>query len=75
MRVKAGQRYRHYKGGEYQVLTVGTHTENQKQYVIYTSEYDGRVWIRPASMFTSMVKFNGKKVRRFELIKEKRDGL
>lgn len=27
--------YRHFKGGTYQVLGVGVHTETQRPYVIY----------------------------------------
>jgi hypothetical protein len=70
MKIKPGQLYRDYKGGEYRVLTVATHTENQKKYVVYQAEYDGRVLVQPSSLFASSVKVNGNRVKRFEPIKE-----
>ncbi len=42
--------YRHYKGGYYQILHEGTHTENGDELVVYRGQ-DGRIWIRPKDMF------------------------
>ncbi len=44
--------YRHLKTGNYyKVLEEGMHTETGVQHVVYKSIFDGRVWIRPATMF------------------------
>ncbi len=49
--VAEGQRYRHFKGGEYTVLAVAKHTETQEEMVVYKSDATGDVWVRPKSMF------------------------
>lgn len=70
-KIKSGELYRHYKGDEYRIVTVATHTENHKSYIVYQALYDGRVWVRPLNMFKQSVTFNGKKVKRFERINER----
>ena len=43
-------KYRHFKGGEYQVLGVALHSETQEPYVVYRALYgEGGLWIRPLS--------------------------
>lgn len=66
--VKPG-RYRHFKGNEYEVLSVAKHTETGELLVIYKS-VDGKdtFWARPYDMFTDIVDNNGTKMRRFELL-------
>lgn len=49
-----GARYRHFKGGEYELLAVARHSESNEELVIYRSVSDGQVWARPKSMFTGM---------------------
>ncbi|MBO5320397.1 MAG: DUF1653 domain-containing protein [Ruminococcus sp.] len=46
-----GAKYRHFKGGEYQLIAVARHSENNEELVIYKSLSDGQVWARPKSMF------------------------
>ena len=66
--VKPG-RYRHYKGGEYQVQGVARHSETEEQLVVYTPLYgDGGLWVRPLAMFNETVLHQGREVLRFELI-------
>tara|TARA_B100000745_G_scaffold268202_1_gene194160 strand:- start:1852 stop:2079 length:228 start_codon:yes stop_codon:yes gene_type:complete len=44
--------YRHYKGGEYEVLFVGRHSETLEELVIYQDRNNRElVWARPLSMF------------------------
>ncbi len=59
--VVIGAKYRHFKGGEYEVIAVARHSETLEELVIYKALGGEEVWARPKSMFT------GKKgdVRRF----------
>lgn len=66
--VKKG-RYLHFKGTEYEVLGVSTHSETGEKLVIYMS-VDGKdtLWARPYDMFTDIVEYNGSMVNRFTLL-------
>lgn len=57
--------YRHFRGGQYRVIGIATHTESKDQYVVYYDE-DGRLWARPPGMFQEYVPVDGQWVRRFE---------
>ena len=62
-------KYRHFKGGEYQVQGVATHSETGEQLVVYTPLYgEGGLWIRPLSMFLEAVDRDGKQQPRFVYI-------
>lgn len=62
-------KYRHFKGGEYEVLCTATHTETLEEEVVYRALYgEGRMWVRPLSMWLEEVEYNGKMVKRFERI-------
>jgi hypothetical protein len=61
-------KYRHYKGGEYQILGVAKHSETLEELVIYS--HDGELWARPLKMFLEEVEFKGKKLPRFEYLGE-----
>lgn len=66
--VKFG-RYRHFKGGEYEVLHIARHSETEEPLVVYRALYgDGGVWVRPLSMWNESVEYNGEKVLRFTYI-------
>jgi cyclomaltodextrinase len=59
-------KYRHFKGKEYQVLCVATHSETLEKYVVYRALYgECGVWVRPLSMFTESVTRDGKTQPRF----------
>lgn len=48
--------YRHFKGNEYRVLHIATHTETEELMVVYQAIYgDGKVYVRPYNMFASEV--------------------
>ena len=62
-------RYRHYKGGEYQVHGVVRHSETLEPLVLYTPLYnDTGLWVRPHAMFFGEVEIEGQRVPRFEFI-------
>jgi hypothetical protein len=62
-------RYRHYKGGEYQVIEVAIHSETEELLVIYRPLYgEGRLWARPLEMFLETVEIDGEQVPRFAMI-------
>lgn len=61
--------YRHYKGNQYEVIGLATHSETLEKMVIYRALYGERkLWVRPAYMWNEIVVHNGKNVKRFELI-------
>ena len=71
MDIKIGK-YRHYKGGEYEVVAIAHHSETLEDMVVYRALYgDGDEWVRPASMWNESVILEGKQVKRFELIETK----
>lgn len=73
MSIKAG-RYRHYKGGEYEVLSTAKHSETLEEMVVYKALYgEGQLWVRPAHMWDEDVTVNGQSVKRFTYIKDKED--
>ena len=65
MELKPGK-YRHFKGNEYELLFVATHSETGEQMVVYRALYgEGGFWVRPASMWTEHVERGGYSGPRF----------
>jgi hypothetical protein len=59
-------RYRHYKGGEYEVIGVGRHSESLEPHVIYKPLYnDSGLWLRPHAMFFGTLEVDGVTTQRF----------
>ena len=59
-------RYRHFKGGEYEVVGVARHSETDERLVVYRPLYnDTGLWVRPLAMFLETVTVNGRTVPRF----------
>lgn len=68
MELKPG-RYRHFKGREYEVYGVATHSEDGEKLVVYRPLYgEGALWVRPLDMFLETVERDGQAVPRFALI-------
>lgn len=63
-------KYRHYKGKEYEVVGIATHSETLEEFVVYKPLYftEHNLWIRPKVMFLEKIMVNGKKINRFEKI-------
>lgn len=61
--------YRHYKGGEYQVLGVVRHSESLEPMVLYRPLYnESGMWVRPHAMFVGQVEVNGGLRPRFDFV-------
>ena len=65
-------RYRHFKGGEYEVIGVARHSETDEPLVIYRALYpcpdtpNGEgIWARPLSSWNAPAEAEGKSVPRF----------
>lgn len=62
-------RYRHYKGGEYEVIDVAHHSETEELMVVYRPLYGEReLWVRPLAMFVESVEIDGETMPRFQLM-------
>lgn len=62
-------RYRHYKGGEYEVLAVARHSETDAALVVYRPLLgDTGWWVRPHAMFFGSVTIDGRVQPRFAAI-------
>lgn len=59
-------RYRHYKGGEYEVIAIARHSETLEPMVVYRPLYGaGGWWVRPHAMFLERVRIGGVEQPRF----------
>lgn len=68
-----GGLYRHYKGKLYRAHAIVRHSETLEELVYYETLYDteyGRLWVRPAKMWSEPVTYEGRTVPRFELVTE-----
>jgi hypothetical protein len=62
--------YRHYKGNEYQVFNLVTHSETGEQLVVYRCLYgDFSWWVRPLAMFTESVVVGDVEQSRFQFMR------
>jgi hypothetical protein len=68
MHPKPGK-YRHYKGGEYEVFFVARHSETEEELVVYRTLYgDFSHWVRPLEMFMGSVEIDGQLQPRFAAV-------
>jgi hypothetical protein len=66
--LKAG-RYRHFKGKEYEVITVAKDSETLEEMVVYRALYgECGYWVRPLTMFCETVTVEGQTMPRFQYI-------
>jgi hypothetical protein len=62
-------RYRHYKGGEYEVVGAARHSETLEPLVVYRPlYYASGLWVRPHAMFFGDVEIDGVRRARFERV-------
>lgn len=64
-------KYRHFKGKEYEVIGIASHSETLESMVVYRALYGGReLWVRPLSMWEETVMYHGVAVLRFSKISD-----
>jgi hypothetical protein len=62
-------RYRHYKGGDYEVTGVVRHSESLEPMVLYRPlHHASGSWVRPLSMFLETVAHEGRRLPRFTFV-------
>jgi hypothetical protein len=62
-------RYRHYKGGEYEVVGAARHSETLEPLVVYRPLYGAAgLWVRPHAMFFEEIEVDGRRQPRFARI-------
>ena len=69
MELKPGK-YRHFKGKEYELIGLATHSETMEAMVVYRALYGEQgLWVRPAAMWTEWVdrgEYHGPRFRYIE---------
>ena len=66
--------YRHYKGNEYHLLEVATHSETEELMAVYRPLYgDQALWVRPLDMWSEQVEQDGATVSRFLFVRPAED--
>ncbi len=63
-------RYRHFKGGEYEVQGVVRHSETEDVLVLYRPAEGAQLWVRPLAMFVELVDGPDGRVPRFRPIED-----
>ena len=64
-------KWRHFKGGEYEVIGIAKDSETLAPVVVYRALYgDGGLWTRDAAMFLETVVRDGVEMRRFTFLEK-----
>ena len=70
MELKPGK-YRHFKGMEYELIGIASHSETLEPMVVYRALYGERgLWVRPAAMWTEHVERDHYAGPRFQYVGE-----
>ena len=67
-------KYRHFKGGIYELIEIAHHSETQEAMAVYRALYgDHGLWVRPLSMFLETIFRDKQELQRFQYIGEETD--
>ena len=67
-------KYRHFKGGEYQLLGIASHSETLEPMVVYRALYgQGGLWVRPAAMWSEIVEKENYRGPRFIFLEDSKN--
>ena len=70
MEIRLGK-YRHFKGNEYRVIGIASHSETMEPMVVYRAlNGEAGLWVRPASMWTETVDRDGYRGPRFVYVED-----
>jgi hypothetical protein len=70
MELKPGK-YRHFKGKEYELLGIASHSETLEPMVVYRALYGDRgLWVRPMEMWTEIIDREDYHGPRFQYVEE-----
>lgn len=57
-------KYQHFKGNEYEVITIARHSETEEAMAVYKALYGEQgIWVRPASMWNEIVERDGRTMK------------
>jgi hypothetical protein len=62
-------RFKHYKGGEYELVCEATMESDLTPLIVYRAA-NGSIWCRPRAVFFEEIEVDGKRVPRFAPIVE-----
>ena len=62
-------KYKHYKGGIYELLYIAEHSETGDKLVIYKNN-ENKIYARPYDLFFETLKINGQEIERFKKISD-----
>lgn len=62
-------RFKHYKGGEYELVCEATMEADLTPLIVYRAA-NGSIWCRPRAVFFEEIEVDGKRVSRFAPIVE-----
>lgn len=60
-------KFRHYKGGMYELVCVATLESDLSPMIVYKAA-NGTLWVRPESVFFEQIVVDGKQVQRFTVL-------
>lgn len=63
-------KYRHYKGGIYEIICEAKLESSPEIVMIVYKSEDGLIWTRPSEMFFELVQHEGNTVQRFAPISQ-----
>lgn len=70
MEIRTGK-YRHFKGREYRVIGIASHSETLEPMVVYQALYgEQSLWVRPAHMWSEQVERENYSGSRFIFVEE-----
>ena len=62
--------YQHFKGNEYELIGLATHSETEETMVVYRPQYGERaLWVRPLAMWQETVERDGEIKPRFRYLR------
>lgn len=66
--IQVGKLYKHFKGNIYKVIGFARHSETDEDMVLYQSQKNNELWVRPIEMWNEFLP--EKQTRRFTLLED-----